>query len=241
MIRAAETAVATLAALALLAGRAHAQSCEPEDVHEKHALEGAIAQADQVASIATSAGVRYAAWCRSAAYSFRLAQQLKGDAASDWAEHGMRAADHARKQEPNRVEAHYRYTLCLSVYLREHTLEALTRVDELVDSAKRAVALDETYDGAGPHVVLALIYSQAPRLIGPGDHDLAREHMKRFLALAGDDEGNKVAAAKVHHELGEDDQARAVLRKVDLKRVNDQGRQQEIRIELEQLKKTLDD
>jgi hypothetical protein len=192
-----------------------------------------------VARVTTSDDVRYAALCRGAAYSFRLAERVE-DRASDWAEHGMKLADRARALRDGRVEGHYRYALCLAKYLGESSLAGLRRADELIAVAKRAVAIDERYDGGGPHVILALVYAESPRVVGSGDHDLARKHIARALEIAKDDPGNRLAAARVYHELGEDDKARSIIGSVDPERARDEAARWEVRLELVRVKKLLE-
>jgi hypothetical protein len=233
-------AVALTTLLVLATSAARAQSCEPEDISETKALEAATKACDTIAATTSNGTERYAALCRCAAYSFRIAQVAEGDRASDWAEHGMKDASRAKKENPQRVEAHYRYALCLGVYLREHWTSVVTRLDELIASARKAAELDEKYDGAGPHVLLALVYAEAPRILG-GDPDRARKHMARFLALFPDDEGNKLAAAKVHLELGEEEEARRHLDTIDPRRARDEATRKEIEPELARIKKQLSD
>ncbi|MEZ0230047.1 MAG: TRAP transporter TatT component family protein [Planctomycetota bacterium] len=229
-----------LSLLLLAASAARAQSCEPEDISERKALEAAIKKCDSIAATTTNSTERYAALCRCASYSFRIAQVAEGDDASDWAEHGMKDSSRAKKENPQRVEGHYRYALCLGVYLREHWTSVVSRLDELIGSARKAAELDEKYDAAGPHVLLASVYAEAPRLIG-GDPARARKHMARFLALFPNDEGNKLAAVKIHVELGEEDQARKILNTIDPKRCRDEAARKELEPELEKLKKKLAD
>jgi hypothetical protein len=218
---------------------ARADSCEPETIIERKPLEAALTRCEEVARVTTSDDVRYAALCRGATYSFRLAEQVE-DRASDWAERGMKLADRARSLRADRVEGHYRYALCLAKYFGENKLAGLRRGDELIAAAKRAAALDERYDGGGPHVILALVYAESPRVVGCGDHDLARKHMARALEIAKDDPGNQLAAARVHHELGEDEKARSIVRNVDPERARDEAARWEVRLELARVKKLLE-
>jgi hypothetical protein len=220
------------------AALARADSCEPEELREPRAVQAALARSEEVARVATETATRYAALCRGSAYAFLLALP-EGERSSDLAKKGYELADKARALCPGRVEAHYRYALALGIYLRENRLSGITRVSDLIAAAKRAVEIDERYDRGGPHRLLARLYSEAPRVVGPGDHDLAREHLARLLAIAGDDEENKLTAVRVHHEMGDDEKARAFLRTVNPARAPEGPRRLELESEKSSLVKTL--
>lgn len=188
-------------------------SCEPEPVSEQR-LVRALEDCEGIARVATESGVIYAAACRGAAYAFRLAEP-EGESSGDLARRGFELAGRARLLAPGRVEAHYRYAVCLGIYLRENRLSGIARVGDLMSAARRAAELDGSYDRGGPHRLLARIYAEAPRLVGPGDHDLARTHLARLLELAGQDDENRLTAVSVHLSLGDEERARELLAKLD--------------------------
>jgi hypothetical protein len=233
-------AVAPLLALALAVSARAQDSCEPESIREPRAVEAALARCEAVARVATSVPNRYAALCRGAAYALRLAEP-EGERSSEFAERGVDLAARARTLQPNRVEGHYHYACCLGIYIRENKVSGFRKLDDVIAAANRAIECDERYDRGGPHRLLALLYSEAPRFVGPGDRDLARKHLARLLSVAGDDEENKLAAARIHREIGEDDEARAVLRTVDPNRVPEGPSRQELRTEKQKLQKELSD
>ena len=214
------------------------ESCEPESIHEPPAVEAALARCESVARLTTSEATRFAALCRGAAYAFRLAEP-EGDRSSELAKRGVELAQKARELRPHRVEGHYQYALCLGIYIRENKVTSFGKIDDLIAAANRAVECDERYDRGGPHRLLALLYAEAPRLVGPGDRDLARKHLARLLAVAGDDEENKLTAARVHREIGDDDGARALLRTVDPDHAPEGPSRQELRAEKLKLQKEL--
>ena len=182
----AEPKVAAVLVLLAIAGAARGETCEPDDsIRDARAVEAALVREEAVAAAATSTVARYSALCRAASYAFRIAEP-ENDRSSDLAARGVELADRARKLAPDRPEAHYRYAICLGIYLRENKLSGFTRVDELIAAAKKVIEIDERYERAGGHRLLALLYAEAPRFIGPGDHDKARKHAARLLALAGD-------------------------------------------------------
>lgn len=200
-----------LSALAQPAG----PSCEPEPTCVgREALSQALEDCASLARTTSDRPTTYAALCRGAAYAFLLAEP-PGPDSGPLAQRGYELAARARELEPERVEGHYRYATCLGLYLREHPLSGLTRVADLLGEARRAADLDGAYDRGGPHRLLARIYAEAPRLVGPGDHDLARAHLARLLELAGDDPENQLTAVCVHLELGDDERARRALAAID--------------------------
>jgi hypothetical protein len=198
---------------------ADADSPEPESLRDTNSLITAAIRCEGIASVTTSEDAKYAALCRASAYLFQLSEPEGAKDASDNAKKGMDLADEARKLRPFRVEAPYRYALCLGIYLRENKLSGLTRVSDLIAAGDRAVALDETYDRGGPHRLLARLYAEAPRFVSVGDRDKARAHLKRLMEIAGEDEENKLTAVIVYMNIAQKDDARLALKKVNPDRV----------------------
>ena len=147
--------------------------------------------------------------------ALQFKQITERESSGDLARRGFELAGRARLLAPGRVEAHYRYAVCLGIYLRENRLSGIARVGDLMSAARRAAELDGSYDRGGPHRLLARIYAEAPRLVGPGDHDLARTHLARLLELAGQDDENRLTAVSVHLSLGDEERARELLAKLD--------------------------
>lgn len=202
-------------ALALAPAPASAQeSCEPTLLSARDELTRALEASETIARVATDGHTVYAALCRGAGYAFLLAEPAS-PSSGELARRGLELAARGRALAPGRVEAHYRYATCLGLYLREHPLAGITRVSELLSAARRAADLDGSYDRGGPHRLLARIYAEAPRLIGPGDHDLARAHLARLLEVAGQDPENRLTAVCVHLAMGDEDEARRRLTAID--------------------------
>lgn len=179
---------------------------------DKSALIIAMNQNENIAKVSTSTETAYSAFCKSAEFAFKLAEQCP-EQASEYSCKGYKLADAARKINPNRVEAQYDFALCMGIYLRENTFAGISKLDELIDAAKCAAKIDETYDHGGPHRILARIYSEAPRYIGPGDYGLAREHVQKLLEIAGDDVENELVAVRVYFEIGDTQKAKEMLAK----------------------------
>jgi hypothetical protein len=221
--------------LAGVAGGARAQ-----DASRVKQMESELGRLEQVAKVSTATEPTFRACCDGARLAYDLAEP-EGDRSGDFAGRGVALADRARKIAPDRAEGHYRYALCLGLYLREHPLSGVSRTKDLVNAGERACQLDGSFDHGGPHRFLAILYSEAPRIVGPGDHDKARDHLAKLLALDPNDEDNKIAAARVYLSLGDDDKARALLQKVQPERGADEASRQSLRTERARLQKKLDD
>lgn len=224
-----------LGVLVALAGAALAQ----DGTSASKAREAELARLETVARVSTETATAFRAAYEGAHLAFDLAEP-EGDASGDLAARGVELADRARQLLPDRVEGHYFHALCLGIYLREHKASGITRAKELVASGERAAALDERYDKGGPHRFLAVLYSEAPRWVGPGDHDKAREHLAKLLKNDGDDEANKLAAVRVLIELGDETEARQVLGSVRPEGGATEAERQLLRAERDRLRKKLD-
>jgi len=74
----------------------------------------------------------------------------------------------------------------LGRWLNYHALTAITGgMQDVLASFERALALDETYLGAGPHRSLACFLAQVPSVLG-GNLEEAKTHFERAIALAPD-------------------------------------------------------
>jgi hypothetical protein len=222
--------LAAAAAIVLLARSAFAQERS----------ENELTRLETVARVSTTTETTFRALCDGARVAFDLGEP-ETNRSGEFAARGLALADRARKLVPDRAEGHYRYALCLGIYLREHPLSGIRRAGELATSGEEAARLDEKFDNGGPHRFLAVLYAEAPRFVGPGDHDKAREHLARLLEIAPDAQENRVAAVRVHIALGEDDEARAALKDVKPDRASDEHERRYLTDERARLQKKLDE
>jgi len=95
---------------------------------------------------------------------------------------GFRAA----LRNTNDAVAVFWYGNDLGRWLNYHALTAITGgMQDVLASFERALALDETYLGAGPHRSLACFLAQVPSVLG-GSLEEAKTHFERAIALDPD-------------------------------------------------------
>jgi hypothetical protein len=100
---------------------------------------------------------------------------------------GIQAARALLTSEPDLAVAHYYLGMNLGQLARTKFLGALELVKEMERSFKRAQALDESLDHAGPDRCLGLLYFQAPGWpTSVGSRSKARLHLQRALHLQPD-------------------------------------------------------
>jgi len=124
---------------------------------------------------------------------------------------GIAAAEAAIKASSNSAAAHYYLAKNLGQLARTKTLGALPLVDRMEAEFKRARALDEKLDHAGPDRFLGLLYFEAPVIASVGSRSKARRHFNRAAELDPDYPENRLhlieAAIRwkelktAHHEL----------------------------------------
>jgi tetratricopeptide (TPR) repeat protein len=116
--------------------------------------------------------------------AFLMASELKNKAQLvEIAKEGMGHAEQATKLEPKRVEGHYYFALTMA-----RIAEAkwkLTYVKAMVAAGKRAQAIDETFDHAGPLVFLGKVYLTAPAWpVSVGNSEKAVELLEKAVKLS---------------------------------------------------------
>jgi hypothetical protein len=105
---------------------------------------------------------------------------------------GMTAARTALKRDSNSVAAHYYLGKNLGQLARTKSLGALPLVDQMEASFKRAMALDERFDHAGPDRFLGRLYFEAPAIASIGSRSNARFHFTRAAELDPDYPENRL-------------------------------------------------
>jgi tetratricopeptide (TPR) repeat protein len=94
----------------------------------------------------------------------------------------MAAGRRATSAMPDRVEGHYFLAVALAFDAEDS--QELERIEPLVEQAARAVALDGSYDEAGPLRLLGKIYLEAPEWpTSIGDKEKAVELLERAVGL----------------------------------------------------------
>jgi len=121
-----------------------------------------------------------------------------GRACFDWAEfstndvqrtalaqEGIRACEQALAHDPDSVGAHYYLGMNQGQLARTMSLGALKLVNQMEAQFETALQLDATFNYAGPHRNLGLLYLQAPGWpVSVGNRSKARSHLHKAVELA---------------------------------------------------------
>ena len=127
---------------------------------------------------------------------------------------GIKYAQQGMQADSKSAPCLYYQAICLGLYSQLHTLTSMGRIQQMLESGKKAVEIDGSFSNAGPHRLLGYIYLQAPESLGIGDLDLAIEHFTKAMEIAPNYAGNLVARAQVHIEDDELEEAKKLLQQV---------------------------
>jgi hypothetical protein len=139
---------------------------------------------------------------------------LLGDEAPDCFRLGITHGQMAAKLEPAQVEGHFWLGVNQALYA-EHGrgLGAALLVVKARGHLKRAVAIRESYHGAGPLRVLGRLYHKAPWFLG-GSPMRSRLSYERALSLAPANSVTLLYAAELAIERGDLNRAARILQKI---------------------------
>jgi tetratricopeptide (TPR) repeat protein len=125
---------------------------------------------------------------------FDLAEFPKDkDEQASLAEKGISACKTAVSLSSNSVAAHYYLGLNLGQLSRTKGLGALRTIGPMQRAFEVSLALDETFDHAGPHRNLGYLFRDAPTWAGIGDRAKAKKHLERAVALDPEYMENRLA------------------------------------------------
>lgn len=127
---------------------------------------------------------------------------------------GIKYAQQGMQSDSKSAPCLYYQAICLGLYSQLHTLTSMGRIQQMLESGKKAAEIDGSFSNAGPHRLLGYVYLQAPESLGIGDLDLAIEHFTKAIELAPNYSGNLVARAQVHIEEDELEEAKKLLQQV---------------------------
>lgn len=128
------------------------------------------------------------------------------------AEEGIDACRQSLRQHPKVGGAHYYMALNLGQLARTKTLGALKLVAEMEETLKKAIELDPTFDYAGPHRSLGLLYRDAPGWPASiGSRSNAKSHLRKAVALAPDYPDNHISLIESYLQWSEIKNARAAV------------------------------
>lgn len=140
-----------------------------------------------------------------------LAEQ-GGNPQEPWAEKGLSMARKAIQLRPDRVEGHYYCAVNLGLLARKHILTAEKKVDEMIRELEVVTSLEESFDHAGGHRLLGLIYMRSPSWpFGRGDLDEALSHLKRVVDVAPDYPFNHLCLVEAYVKTKRYDEAEKEL------------------------------
>ncbi|OPX19890.1 MAG: hypothetical protein BZ151_06785 [Desulfobacca sp. 4484_104] len=133
----------------------------------------------------------------------------------DYFEKGRYYAEKLLQERPNSVEGHYWLALNLAGIAQMSWSDGLVLLPQILEELERAMALDSSYDQAGPHRVLGRIYYEAPDWpLSVGDPYKSLHHLKAATDLAPNNTTNHLFLAETMIRLRLPAQARVELEKV---------------------------
>jgi hypothetical protein len=113
-------------------------------------------------------------------------------------------------EAPNNAACPYAQAQVLGLTAREHPLEAVARLKEMLASLAQAEGLDPALDHAGPARLTAVVLLRAPPWpLGPGDVDAATDAAQRAVKRDPGYPPNLIALAQAQSKSGGAAQARA--------------------------------
>jgi tetratricopeptide (TPR) repeat protein len=125
---------------------------------------------------------------------------------------GIAACRAAIERDPKLAAAHYYLGLNLGQLARTRRLSALHLLDEMEAAWLRAIELDATFDFAGPHRSLGLLYKDAPGWpTSLGSRKKARRHLQKAVELSPAYPDNQLAWLEALLDWGDKDAALAHL------------------------------
>jgi uncharacterized protein (TIGR02996 family) len=143
---------------------------------------------------------------------FFLGQQAPEPAtASLYYSHGIASCRRAASEAGGRVEGHFWLGVNLALSAQaKRSFRGIQLALEARRELKRALAIDESYHGAGPLRVLARLEHKVPTLLG-GGKPLARRHYERAIAIAPENTVTRIFFADLLLEMGDRNRAREQL------------------------------
>jgi tetratricopeptide (TPR) repeat protein len=127
------------------------------------------------------------------------------------ANQGMAACRQLIARAPKSTPAHYYLAMDEGQLARTEFLGALVLVRQMEREFKTAVALDASFDFAGPERNLGLLYLQAPRVGSIGSKRKARDFLERAVKRSPGYPENYLNLIEAYLKWDEPDHARAEL------------------------------
>jgi tetratricopeptide (TPR) repeat protein len=129
---------------------------------------------------------------------------------------GIAACRRALELDAHSAPAHYYLGLNRGQLARTKTLGALKLVQEMEADFKKAIELDATFDHAGPHRSLGLLYRDAPGWpTSVGNRARALEHLEKAVELSPNYPDNQLSLLEAWLQWGEKKKAYSRLDSVE--------------------------
>ena len=128
------------------------------------------------------------------------------------AQQGIAACKQALTQTQDSVPLRYYLGLNQGELARTKSLGALKLVDQMEQEFTKAIALDPSFDYAGPERSLGLLYRDAPAFASIGSKTKARAHLQRALELAPRYPENRINLIESELKWGDRKSARRELK-----------------------------
>lgn len=180
--------------------------------HNIESLNNSIAKAKEIIDLNPYCSDAY--WRISRAYHSLYDLTESEEQKNSFSLEGIKYAQQGMKANPKSAACLYYQAVSLGLYSKLHTLTSLGRIQQMIESAKEAITIDESFSNAGPHRLLGYVYLQAPETLGIGDLDLALEHFEKARKIAPNYAGNLVAMAQAYIEDDLIEEAEELLKEV---------------------------
>jgi len=132
-----------------------------------------------------------------------------------FAKTGITLARRGRELQPDRVECHYWYAINVGLLADADRAYGLNAVGEMEAALKRAMAVDEKYDYAGPLRVLGVLHLRTPAApVSIGSPRKGLRLLERAYELFPDYPENQLYFAEALRDNDRRDEAVKLLRKV---------------------------
>ena len=186
-----------------------------DELYHERAEPGAVRESVMVLSGAHGGTDRYEVQWRLARALFFLGQQAASrDSGRQLYAAGIGAGERAVALNDDRVEGHFWVGVNLALFAETNGgIRGVRALRRARLELKRAIQIDERYNGAGPLRVLGRLNHKAPRILG-GNRKRSRELLDRALAIAPSNSVTLTYSAELAIERGEGHRASALLRQL---------------------------
>lgn len=207
-----------LALLLSLLWTCTAASSETTEERVKRRFDSARAALEQNPQDVTNAW-QFARACFDAAELAKKSPQQ-----ASFAEQGIAACRKALSDAPKSAPTHYYLALNLGELAQTKSFGALKLVEEMERELKTAVALDPTFDFAGPHRSIGLLYAEAPGWpLSVGNRGAAEKNLLKAVELSPEYPDNQLCL--IENYLKWDSRTKAKARLEEARKRLEAGRE----------------